>query len=61
VGIKYGGKGDVDVTGLEKELREPYKLFDGLTLEELEQLQTEMLQYQELVGENRWVGGWMNG
>ncbi|CAM9983823.1 unnamed protein product [Ectocarpus sp. 12 AP-2014] len=52
VGIKYGGKGDVDVTGLEMELREPYKLFDGLTLEELEQLQTEILQYQELVGEN---------
>ena len=28
------------------------KLFDGLTLEELEELQTEILQYQELVGEN---------
>eukprot|EP00903_Cladosiphon_okamuranus_P015664 g14466.t1 len=52
VGIKYGGKGEVDVTGLEMELREPYKLFDGLTLEELEELQTEILQYQDLVGEN---------
>lgn len=26
VGIKYGGKGEVDVTGLEMELREPYKV-----------------------------------
>eukprot|EP00904_Undaria_pinnatifida_P005010 jgi/Undpi1/1639/HiC_scaffold_11.g05029.m1 len=52
VGIKYGGKGEVDVTGLEMELREPYKLFDGLTLEELEELQAEIVQYQELVGEN---------
>lgn len=26
VGIKYGGKGDVDITGLEMELREPYKV-----------------------------------
>lgn len=26
VGIKYGGKGDVDITGLEIELREPYKV-----------------------------------
>ncbi len=26
MGIKYGGKGDVDVTGLEMELREPYKV-----------------------------------
>ncbi|CAM9186514.1 unnamed protein product [Pylaiella littoralis] len=52
VGIKYGGKGEVDVAGLEMELREPYKLFDGLSLEELEELQTEILQYQELVGEN---------
>ncbi|CAM9859257.1 unnamed protein product, partial [Hapterophycus canaliculatus] len=52
VGIKYGGKGEVDVTGLEIELREPYKLFDGLTLEELEELQTEILQYQELVGDS---------
>lgn len=37
----------------------PLQLFDGLTLEELEQLQTEILQYQELVGENGWVDGWM--
>lgn len=28
------------------------QLFDGLTLEELEELQTGVLQYQELVGEN---------
>lgn len=39
----------------------PLQLFDGLTLEELEQLQTEILQYQELVGENGWVGVWMDG
>lgn len=26
VGIKYGGKGEVDVAGLEMELREPYKV-----------------------------------
>lgn len=30
----------------------PCQLFDGLTLEELEELQTEILQYQDLVGEN---------
>lgn len=27
VGIKYGGKGDVDISGLEMELREPYKVY----------------------------------
>lgn len=29
VGIKYGGKGEVDVGGLEMELREPYKVLEG--------------------------------
>lgn len=31
VGIKYGGKGEVDVTGLEMELREPYKVTSAAT------------------------------
>ncbi|CAM9158107.1 unnamed protein product [Ascophyllum nodosum] len=52
VGIKYGDKGEVDVTGLEMELREPYKLFDGLSLQELQELQGEIVQYQGLVGES---------
>ena len=31
VGIKYGGKGEVDVAGLEMELREPYKVRETAT------------------------------
>ncbi|CAM9386626.1 unnamed protein product, partial [Choristocarpus tenellus] len=52
IGIKFEEKGDVDISGLEMELREPYQLFNGLNLEDLEQLEVEIAGYLDLVGED---------
>lgn len=49
--VKYKGKSMLDLSALEAELREPYLIFQDLTIEELKDLQHDIREYQSLEGE----------